>query len=74
MHILSLVTEKKTFLIQRKEKNDHRNYFMIKLNKRMGSGGIQLLTYGSAAGLATDCTMGSSYHIDEQQTLRQACT
>ena len=56
VHILSLVTDNKPFLHQRKEENDHRNYFMINLYESMGLGCDRTRDPGSAVRRITNCT------------------
>ena len=49
----------KPFLNQQKEVNDHRNYFMINLNK--------LVTPGSAVRMVTDCVLQGPYKISQAE-------
>ena len=68
LHILSLVTDKQSFLNDSaEEENDSRNYFMINLHESMGRAGIELANPGSAVRLAsvarhiTDCATPPSH-------------
>ena len=62
MHILLLLTDNNpSWINQRKEENDRRNYFMINLHQSMDRAGIELAIPGSAVRHAsvarhvTDC-------------------